>query len=174
MTNILTTLATDDDILKTDAGNPFPVHLIDAASLVAGSLNFQYSQQPAAAIGPVVGGGVWGAGPGSFSGPAFASKTGTVVVFAFLTADASGGGTAPAGDLVTLTGLVDGAARGVPESVELSPTHGTASGCLFFVAAVTPSPATHTFGIKASDATNAADTLTIPAGHAAVFVLDVG
>jgi hypothetical protein len=166
MTNILTTLATDDDILKTDAGNPFPVHLIDAASLVAGSLNFQYSQQPAAAIGPVV-------GP-SFSGPAFASKTGTVVVFAFLTADASGGGTAPAGDLVTLTGLVDGAARGVPESVELSPTHGTASGCLFFVAAVTPSPATHTFGIKASDATNAADTLTIPAGHAAVFVLDVG
>ena len=30
-TNILTTQSTDDDILKTDAGNPYPVHLVPAS-----------------------------------------------------------------------------------------------------------------------------------------------
>jgi len=162
-TNILTTQASDDDTLATEAGNPFPVHLVDSAALVAAAFNFQNAQS-VGAIGPAV-------APG-FSGPAFASKTGLVLVLAFVTVN-NAGGTAAAGDLLTLSGLLDGAPHGVPESVELSATHATASGCLFFVAAVTPAPATHTFGIQATDATNPADTVTIPAGHAAVFVLDI-
>lgn len=43
MTNILTTQATDDDTLATEAGNPYPVHLVPPSALV-GLLGLNHRQ----------------------------------------------------------------------------------------------------------------------------------
>ena len=162
-TNILTTQASDDDTLATEAGNPYPVHLIPLASLIGLLQNFAYNFNAA----PIA-----AAAPAQYIAPAFTTLTGKVLVIVVLTAQGGGGTTSPAGEAVQFSVLQDGALVGPTSNGEVGATANFCGSTLVYQSNLVPG-STHTFGVRATNATNAAHTLAILQANAIVFTLDI-
>ena len=158
-TNILTTQSTDDDILKTDAGNPYPVHLVPASSFIGLVLKSRQDFAPAVAL-------VAGASPQTISDAAYTSGAAAVAERVSI----SMAGQLDAQATVTAQLLRDGVAFGAivswfstrratrRDNRPVSPTEG-------------PGPHTHTFAVKL---TSAGRVFNVGMGGVGFAISDLG
>jgi hypothetical protein len=161
-TNILTTQATDDDTLATEAGNPYPVHLVPASSFIGTVLKSRQDFAPAVAL-------VAGASPQTISDAAYTSGPGAIserVSVAIV-------GSMDAQATVTAQLLRDGVAFGAQVSW-FSDAGGNFGGSIDQISPtepVNPAGHTHTFAIKL---TSAGRTFNVNMGGAGFAISDLG